>query len=129
MEPSENGNLKIQFHDDDTFTTSKDLHVPYVMVLEMVPISGPDNWSYEAIANWFSSINPEKLLAGIILMILAFIIFFLRIKINRGDEEIIIVSEHIQEEVDGIFFQTVGRVTSFFNSGSWMPSSIVNQRF
>ena len=117
---SENENLEIEFHDDDTFTTSGSTgDVPYVMVLELSPLTGPDNWSYEAIANWFSNMNPEKILAGIILMIFAIIIIFLRIKIRRGNEEIMDVTEHVQEEVDGIFSRTVSQVMSFFVGFRW----------
>ena len=120
MDPAELGELEIELHDDDTFTTSGSTgDVPYVLVLELAPLSGPDNWSYQAIANWFSNIDPEKILAGIILMIFAIIIIFLRIKIRRGNEEVMDVTEQVQEEVDGIFTRTVSQVMSFFVGFGW----------
>ena len=112
MDPSEIGNIEVEFNDDGTLTTSED--VPYAVVLELVPISGPENWSYAALSEWISSLNPKKLLTGIIIIIFAFIITFLRIKICRGDEEMINISEHVQEEVNGVFFQTVDKIMSFF---------------
>ena len=81
--------IEIEFHDDGTMTASED--IPYVMVLELTPIPGPANWSVEGLRQWFlnliQSSSPKKILLGIILIILAFIINFLRIKINRANEQ------------------------------------------
>ena len=108
--------IEIEFHDDGTMTASED--IPYVMVLELTPIPGPDNWSVEGLRQWVLNLilssSPKKILLGIILLILAFIINFLRIKINRGDEEIINVTENIEQDVEGAFSRTMSQIMSFF---------------